>query len=84
MGGKPATCKVCGKEFKNAAGLAGHMSAVHDMNGGENWRKGKDQTGCKHVWRRLKPSELALVDDSGRSVESMGFLYECTVCGVLR
>lgn len=84
MGGKTATCKICGKEFKNAAGLAGHMTLVHEMKGGEKWKETKDKTGCKHLWRRLKPSELTMQDDQGRTVEDMGFLYECTICGTLR
>lgn len=76
-------CSICGKEFKNKAGLAGHLSIIHGKNGGDRYKESK--SNCNHTWRRLTNSELKLIDEStGQNIYEMGYLFVCRECGELR
>lgn len=76
-------CQICKKEFKNKAGLAGHMAIVHGQNSGSK-AKEKD-SGCQHIWRRLNNSELKMVEEkTGKSIYELGYLFVCRECGELR
>ena len=76
-------CSICGKEFKNKAGLAGHLSIVHGKNGGGRYKETK--SSCTHTWRRLKESECNMMDvETGQTVYELGYLFCCRECGELR
>ena len=88
----PVKCEVCGKEFKNRAGLAGHMNIIH----GEKTNKpapgsdrqesirAKGTVGCQHIWKKLTPEQLRMVDESGSSVQDQGYKYYCAESGDLK
>lgn len=79
-------CDICGKEFKNKAGLAGHKKIVHD----EKTKKGKSlseqKTGseCAHIWKRLTAEQLRMEDSDGKSLAAHGCKYYCAECGEVK
>lgn len=76
-------CSICGKKFKNKAGLAGHMSIIHGKNSGSRYKESAG--GCNHTWRRLRESELQMRDEeTGKTVWELGYIYCCRDCGELR
>ncbi|MEA4893578.1 MAG: C2H2-type zinc finger protein [Peptococcaceae bacterium] len=89
---KQIKCEICGKVFKNRAGLAGHMNIVHDERT-KSTSKESDQlgsvrkektNGCQHIWKKLTPEDLRKEDESGSSIQEQGYRYYCAECGELK
>lgn len=82
MAAEKVICQICKKEFKNRAGLAGHMVLAHGRDD-EPAKKPRD-TGCDHVWRKLRPAELEWSDVDGKTIRELGFKFVCNKCKDLR
>lgn len=87
----PVKCDICGKEFKNKAGLAGHMKIVHDetkkpVSGSDALLNvhGKETKGCQHIWKRLTMEQLRMEDSDGKSLADYGYKYYCADCGEVK
>lgn len=63
MGGVMETCEHCGKEFKNKAGLSGHLVAVHGRHSVEA------QPGLSQVVEGLKVTLDDLCEDCQAKVK---------------
>ena len=87
-----AKCDICGKEFKNKAGLAGHMKIVHDgrtnkpVLGADKLANVhvKETKGCQHIWKRLTAEQLRMEDSDGKSLAAHGCKYYCAECGEVK
>lgn len=79
-------CDICGKEFKNNAGLAGHVAIIHatDTNKGKRPSDRKISGDCAHVWKRLTGEQLRMVDADGVSLAAHGCKYYCAECGEVK
>lgn len=80
-------CPHCNREFKNKAGLAGHIALKHpeiSEAAKEMERQKKITVGHRHVWQRLSEYELNLVDGEGVTIRDRGYRYVCRDCDALK
>ena len=77
-------CELCGKEFKNKAGLAGHMTIVHGKGTKPVDRPSDRWTDCEHVWKRLTVEQMRMIGPDGQSLGSHGYRHYCELCEEVR
>lgn len=79
-------CPHCEREFKNRAGLAGHIVLKHPeiAEAAKEAARQKQTTGHRHVWHRLSEYELNLVDAEGITMRDRGYRYVCRHCDTLK